>query len=346
MLEKLEEIKNKGLDRIRETNNIKDLEDIKRELLGKKSSLTDVLKLLGTLDAEMKKKVGMRANEIKKFFDEKLKEREEEIINNTSVTDEKIDITLPGKKLPSEGALHPITQMCYDLNDAFLSLGFEVYSENDISSEKFAFDNLNFPKDHPARQSMDTYWIEGTEDKSAEERLCLRPHLTGGSVRYLLKHGAPARFVYPGRVYRNETTDARHERAFFQYEALIVDKDLSFASGKVMIETILEKVFGRKVNVRMREGFFPFTEPGYEIDMECLVCDGKGCKVCNHNGWIEVMPGGVIHPNVLKSAGLDPNEWTGFYINIGLDRLVMMRYGIDDVRLFHSGDLRFLREFK
>ncbi len=346
MLEKLEEIKNKGLDRIRETNNIKDLEDIKRELLGKKSSLTDVLKLLGTLDAEMKKKVGMRANEIKKFFDEKLKEREEEIINNTSVIDEKIDITLPGKKLPSEGALHPITQMCYDLNDAFLSLGFEVYSENDISSEKFAFDNLNFPKDHPARQSMDTYWIEGTEDKSAEERLCLRPHLTGGSVRYLLKHGAPARFVYPGRVYRNETTDARHERAFFQYEALIVDKDLSFASGKVMIETILEKVFGRKVNVRMREGFFPFTEPGYEIDMECLVCDGKGCKVCNHNGWIEVMPGGVIHPNVLKSAGLDPNEWTGFYINIGLDRLVMMRYGIDDVRLFHSGDLRFLKEFK
>lgn len=346
MLEKLEEIKNKGLDRIKETNNIKDLEEIKRELLGKKSSLTDVLKQLGTLDADMKKKVGMKANEIKKHFDERLKEREEEIINNASVTEEKIDITLPGTKIKSEGSLHPITQMCYDLNDAFLSLGFEVYSENDISSEKFAFDNLNFPKDHPARASMDTYWIDGTENKSAEERLCLRPHLTGGSVRYLLKHGAPARFVYPGRVYRNETTDARHERAFFQYEALIVDKNLSFASGKVMIETILEKVFGRKVNVRMREGFFPFTEPGYEIDMECLVCGGKGCKVCNHNGWIEVMPGGVIHPNVLKSANLDPNEWTGFYINIGLDRLVMMRYGIDDVRLFHSGDLRFLKEFK
>ena len=246
----------------------------------------------------------------------------------------------------SEGTLHPITQMCYDLNDAFLSLGFEVYSEDDISSEKFAFDNLNFSKDHPARASMDTYWIEGTEDKSAEERLCLRPHLTGGSVRYLLKHGAPARFVYPGRVYRNETTDARHERAFFQYEALIVDKNLSFSSGIVMIQTILEKVFGRKVNVRMREGFFPFTEPGYEIDMECLVCGGKGCKVCNHNGWIEVMPGGIIHPNVLRSANLDPEEWTGFYINIGLDRLVMMRYGVDDVRLFHSGDLRFLKEFK
>ena len=346
MLERLEEIKKEGLEKIKSTNSTKDLEEIRRELLGKKSGLTEVLKNLSTLDIEMKKQVGMMANEIKIFFDEEVRKREEEIINNTSVTEEVIDVTLPGMKLPSTGALHPITQMCYDLNDAFLSLGFEVYSENDISSEKFAFDNLNFPKDHPARQSMDTYWIEGTENNEAEERLCLRPHLTGGSVRYLMKYGAPARFVYPGRVYRNETTDARHERAFFQYEALIVDKDLSFASGKVMIETILEKVFGRKVNVRMREGFFPFTEPGYEIDMECLVCGGVGCKVCNHNGWIEVMPGGVIHPNVLKSAGLDPEEWTGFYINIGLDRLVMMRYAVDDVRLFHSGDLRFLREFK
>ena len=345
MLEKLEEIKNKGLDKINSVDNIKLIEDVRRELLGKKSELTEVLKSLSGMDVDTKKQVGMKANEIKNFFDVALKNREEELINNTSVTDEKIDVTLPGKMV-SEGTLHPITQMCYDLNDAFLSLGFEVYSEDDISSEKFAFDNLNFSKDHPARASMDTYWIEGTEDKSAEERLCLRPHLTGGSVRYLLKHGAPARFVYPGRVYRNETTDARHERAFFQYEALIVDKNLSFSSGIVMIQTILEKVFGRKVNVRMREGFFPFTEPGYEIDMECLVCGGKGCKVCNHNGWIEVMPGGIIHPNVLRSANLDPEEWTGFYINIGLDRLVMMRYGVDDVRLFHSGDLRFLKEFK
>lgn len=345
MLEKLEEIKNNGINKINECKSTNELEDVRRELLGKKSALTDVLKTLGSLDIELKKQVGMKANEIKNIFDEKIKEKNEDIINNASVTDEIIDITLPGKKV-SNGALHPITQMCYDLNDAFLSLGFEVFSENDITSEKFAFDNLNFSKDHPARASMDTYWIKGTEDKSAEERLCLRPHLTGGSVRYLLEHGAPARFVYPGRVYRNETTDARHERAFFQYEALIVDKNISFSSGIVMIQTILEKVFGRKVNVRMREGFFPFTEPGYEIDMECLVCGGDGCKVCNHNGWIEVMPGGVIHPNVLRSANLDPEEWTGFYINIGLDRLVMMRYGVDDVRLFHSADLRFLEEFK
>ena len=238
---------------------------------------------MGSLSDDMKKTIGIKTTEIKNLFTSKLKDKEEELINAKSVVDVPLDLTIPGTNI-SNGSLHPITQMCYDLNEAFLSLGFEVYSEDDISSEKFAFDNLNFPADHPARQSMDTFWVEGTEDKLGNERLCLRPHLTGGSVRYLLKHGAPARFVYPGRVYRNENTDARHERAFFQYEALIVDKNISFSSGMVMIQTILEKVFGRKINVRMREGFFPFTEPGYEIDMECLVCGGKGCKVCNHNG--------------------------------------------------------------
>lgn len=256
-----------------------------------------------------------------------------------------IDLTLPGIR-PLSGGLHPITQMCYDLNDAFLSLGFEVFAEDEITSEKYAFDNLNFPPEHPARDTMDTYWIKGTENLMGTQRLCLRPHLTGASVRYLKKHGAPARFVYPGPAYRNESTDARHERAFFQYEALIVDKDFSFASGQLLVKTILEKVFGRKVDVRMRAGFFPFVEPGFEIDMSCLVCGGKGCKVCKNVGWIEVMPGGTPHPNVLKAAGINPNTWSGFYINIGLDRLVMMRYGVDDVRLFRGADLRFLNQFK
>ena len=345
MKERLEEIKTRGLKKIKNVKNITELEQVRKDLTGKKSELSKVLKSMSDLSSDEKKSIGMLTTEIKTSFIESLKLKEEELIASLSVLEEPIDLTLPGKKI-NEGALHPITQMRNDLNEAFLSLGFEVYSEDDISSEKYAFDNLNFAKDHPARQSMDTYWLEGTEDKEGAERLCLRPHLTGGSVRYLQKHGAPARFVYPGGAYRNETTDARHERAFFQYEALIVDKDISFSSGMVLIQTILEKVFGRKINTRMREGFFPFTEPGYEIDMECLVCGGKGCKVCNHNGWIEVMPGGVIHPNVLKSAGLNPEEWTGFYINIGLDRLVMMRYGVDDVRLFHSADLRFLKQFK
>ena len=320
MKEKLEKIREIGLEKIDATKTIQELEDVRKDLTGKKSELAEVMKNMGSLAPEDKKSVGMMTTEIKNVFQEKLASKEKEIIASMSVLDEPIDLTVPGKKV-NAGALHPITQMRNDLNEAFLSLGFEVYTEDDISSED-------------------------TENKEGAERLCLKPHLTGGSVRYLLKHGAPARFVYPGKVFRNETTDARHERAFYQYEALIVDKDISFSSGMVMIQTILEKVFGRKINTRMREGFFPFTEPGYEIDMECLVCGGVGCKVCNHNGWIEVMPGGVIHPNVLKSAKLDPDEWTGFYINIGLDRLVMMRYGVDDVRLFHSSDLRFLKQFK
>ena len=345
MKEQLEQIKENGLKKIEAAKTIEELAEVRKDLTGKKSELAEVMKTMGSLTPEMRKEIGMQTTNIKNVFATKLDEKEEELITSKSVLDEPIDLTLPGTKTNS-GVLHPLTQMYYDLNDAFASLGFEVFSEDDISSEKYAFDNLNFAPDHPARQMMDTYWIEGTEDKRANERLCLRPHLTGASVRYLLKHGAPARFVYPGQVYRNEDVDSGHERAFYQYEALIVDKNISFSSGIVMIQTILEKVFGRKINIRMREGFFPFVEPGYEIDMECLVCEGKGCKVCKHNGWLEIMPGGVIHPNVLKSAGLDPEEWTGFYINIGLERLAMMRYGIDDVRLFRSADLRFLKQFK
>ena len=160
------------------------------------------------------------------------------------------------------------------------------------------------------------------------------------------RHTPPFRFVYPGRVFRNETTDARHERAFFQYEALIIDKHLPFSAGQLMIRTVLSTVFGRPVRTRMRAGFFPFVEPGFEIDMECVICNGAGCKVCKQVGWIEVMPGGVPHPNVMRAGGINPDEWMGFYVNVGLDRLVMMRYGIDDVRLFHSADLRFLTQFR
>ncbi len=344
MKEEIEEICKQGIKEIENAVTMDKLQEIKRILFGKSSKLSEITKSMGTLAPEMKKEVGIKVSEARDLFNSKIEEMEKKILESNSVLAIPADLTVPGKKV-SGGTMHPIIQMCYDLNDAFASLGFEVFKEAEISSEKYAFDNLNFPPDHPARQTMDTYWLEGTENKSGAERLCLRPHLTGASVRYLLKHGAPARFVYPGQVFRNEDVDARHERDFFQYEALIVDKDISFSSGIVMIQTILEKVFGRKVNVRMREGFFPFVEPGYEIDMECLVCNGKGCKTCNHNGWIEVMPGGVIHPNVLKSANLSPDEWTGFYINIGLDRLVMMRYGVDDIRLLRSADLRFLRQF-
>ena len=331
-----------------------ELGDIRQKYLGKNGSVTTSLKGIGKAAAEERKTLGQVGNQVKKQIQAALENREKEILETSSFVDHVVDVTVPGIT-PNQSTLHPITQMTYDLNDAFLSLGFEVFSGPEITSEQYEFDNLNFPADHPARESMDTYWLKpGAIDKeipAGEEmhpnnRLALRPHLTGSSVRYLQKYGAPARFVYPGRVYRNETTDSGHERAFFQYEALIVDKDFSFASGQLLIRTILAKVFGRDIPVRMRSGYFPFVEPGFEIDMQCQVCLGNGCSLCGQTGWVEVMPGGIPHPNVFKAAGLDPEEWSGFYINIGLDRLVMMRYGIDDVRLFHSTDLRFLEQYK
>ena len=345
MKDKLEALLREGTERIAAAQNEQALQEVKGALLGKTGSVTELLKEIPKLDVALRPEMGKAVNMVKNQLSEQIDARREELKLKASEISPDFDCTVPGFE-PRIGGLHPITQMCYDLNDAFRSMGFEVFSGPEITSEYFAFDNLNFPPNHPARESMDTYWLEGHDSGEAADKLCLRPHLTGDSVRYMQTHKPPYRFVYPGRVYRNETTDARHERAFFQYEALIVDKDFTYTAGKVMIKSILSKVFGRDVPVRMRAGFFPFVEPGFEIDMGCLVCGGKGCSVCKHVGWIEIMPGGTPHPNVLRAAGLDPDEYTGFYVNIGLDRLVMMRYGVDDVRLFHSTDLRFLGQFK
>jgi len=345
MKDKLDAMLIDGKARIAAAKTVAELQDVKASLLGKQGTLTTILKELPHIDVSLRPEIGKAANVVKENLTAIIESREEEIRLKASEIPADFDFTVPGVP-PLDGALHPITQMCYDLNDTFRSMGFEIFQESDITSELYAFDNLNFVPDHPARESMDTYWLAGHDTGHGGEKLCLRPHLTGASVRYLQTHKPPFRFVYPGRVYRNETTDARHERAFFQYEALIVDRDFTFSAGKVMIKSILSKVFGRDVPVRMRVGFFPFVEPGFEIDMGCLVCGGSGCSVCKHVGWIEIMPGGTPHPNVLRAGGLNPDEFTGFYVNIGLDRLVMMRYGVDDVRLFHSADLRFLRQFR
>lgn len=315
-----------------------------RSYLGKKGSLTSLLKSIKDIPPEKRKEFGQEVNRAKEDVQRSIDERKESLLEAELSAPVDFDITLPGKS-PARGTLHPILQTMEELNDAFFALGFDIYQGPEISSEAYAFDNLNFPPEHPARESMDTYWLEGSQNEAGAQRLCLRPHLTGGSVRYMQSGKPPFRFVYPGRVYRSESTDASHERAFWQYEALIVDKDVPFSAGKVLIDTILEQVFRRKVKTRMRAGFFPFVEPGFEIDMQCLVCDGAGCSVCGKVGWVEMMPGGPPHPNVLRAAGLDPAEWTGFYINIGLDRITMMRHAINDVRLFHTGDLRFLKQF-
>jgi len=352
MKDKLEQLKSEIIEKLDLTKSINDLEDLKVEYLGRKGKLTQVVKELKNVAKEEKPVVGKLINEIKSEVDTIYK-KVEAGINGKEVSKKgkhKIcDLTLPGVD-QGIGTLHPITQVKNDLNDAFKFLGFEIYEGPEISSEKYVFDNLNFPPDHPARESMDTFWItktqkhKNTKTQKEIDRLCLRPHLTGTSVRYMQMHKPPFRIIYPGRVFRAESTDAGHERCFYQYEALIVNKDITMSGGKILVDTILERVFGKKVKTRMRVGFFPFVEPGFEIDMQCLNCGGKGCSVCS-DGWVEMMPGGPPHPNVLRAGKIDPEKWQGFYINIGLDRLVMMKYGIDDIRLFHSGDLRFLRQF-
>ena len=344
MQQQLEELAEQARQQINTAGSPAELDAVRVSFLGRKGVLTALLKGLKKLDMDQRIRMGQQANVLKKELSAAIAARNEALLDAVTAVPAGFDITRPGTA-PGAGGLHPITQMRYDLDDAFRSLNFEIYDGPEISSELFAFDHLNFPPDHPARETMDTYWLEGCAGRKGEERLCLRPHLTGGSVRYMQQNKPPLRFVYPGRVYRNETPDASHERAFFQYEALIVDRNVPFSAGRLLVSTILQSVFGRKVPIRMRAGFFPFVEPGFEIDMQCLVCEGAGCSVCKQVGWIEVMPGGPPHPEVLRAGGIDPTQWEGFYINIGLDRLVMMRYGVDDVRMFHSGDLRFLSQF-
>jgi phenylalanyl-tRNA synthetase alpha chain len=351
MINKLNNIFNEVKDCLQSLNTLDDVKNLQTNFLGKKGQITEIFKSFGSLSPEERKTIGAEANIVKAKILDLFTSKIEQLENITPQI--AFDITLPKNPggnlnysdVRKRATTHPILRMMQQLNHAFHSLGFEVFEGPEITSELYAFDNLNFPAEHPARESMDTYWIKGYEKMQGSERICLRPHLTGASVRYMQTHKPPFRFVYPGRVFRNESTDASHERAFFQYEALIVDQNISFSSVRLMVNAILELVFEREVKTRMRSGFFPFVEPGFEIDMQCIVCNGNGCSVCGQTGWIEVMPGGPPHPNVLKAGGIDPSLWQGAYINIGLDRMVMMKHAIDDVRLFHSGDLRFLQQF-
>lgn len=345
MLRRVEEIRERALTGIAVATSVSGLAAVRRDVLGKTGALLVLRRALGSLPSEDRKVVGAGVHEVQQEITASIEARERELLDAEPALEVPLDVTLPGLPVGS-GGLHPTLQLMYDLDDAFAALNFDLYDQGpEISSELFEFDHMNFPPEHPARENMDTFWLAGSADKQGGERLCLRPHLTGASVRYMREHEPPFRFVYPGRVYRNESTDARHERAFFQYEVLLVDEHVPLTAGKFLVDTILNTVFGHPVRTRMRTGFFPFVEPGFEIDMECQVCHGRGCRTCRGVGWLEIMPGGCPHPNVLRAGGLDPDRWTGFYVNVGLDRLTMMRYGIDDVRLMHTADLRYLSQF-
>ncbi len=339
LMEKLVKLENEAKESIEKAKTIEELRELTIRYLGRKSSLTEIMKSMKTISKELRPQVGKKANEVKTKIENLLNKKEEQIEENIFLNlkeTEWVDITEPGERF-EKGHLHPITIMRMEVEDIFTSMGFAIVSGPEIELDYYNFEALNIPQDHPARDMQDTIW---TKDGSL-----LRTHTSCVQIRTMEKFRPPIRAIAPGRVFRYEETDASHEHTFYQVEGLMIDKNISVANLIAVMKTMLREVFGRDVKVRLRPGYFPFVEPGFELDINCLICGGEGCPVCKRSGWVELLPCGMVHPNVLKAGNIDPDEYSGFAFGMGLDRLVMMRYGIDDIRLFHSGDLRFLEQF-
>ena len=339
VLKQLEDILINAKSDIKDATSLDKLEKIKIKYLGRKSEITSILKFLGKLPTDIRPQVGKRSNEVKREISNLIEKRNQELLEsifNRLEKEESIDITEPGTRIEL-GHTHPITQMRIEVEDIFTSMGFSIMSGPEIELEYYNFEALNIPKDHPARDMQDTIW---TSDGNL-----LRTHTSCVQIRTMEKFKPPIRAIAPGRVFRYEETDASHEHTFYQVEGLMIDKNISVSNLIAVMKTMLKEVFNRDVKVRLRPGYFPFVEPGFELDINCLICGGKGCPVCKYSGWVELLPCGLVHPNVLRAGGIDPEEYSGFAFGMGLDRLVMMRYEINDIRLFHSGDLKFLEQF-
>jgi len=337
----LKSLKNKAKKEIKTAKNLKELDKIFKKYLGKQGQLTLILRSLKKLAQAKRMKAGKEANELKNFLniainqkEKKLKEKSEKELARK----EWIDVTLPGKRVQI-GNLHPLTQTRREIEEIFQSLGFSVVEGPEIEVEWYNFDALNIPKDHPARDLWDTLYLKSG--------VLLRTHTSPVQIRYLERNRPPLRIIVPGRVFRHEATDASHEINFYQVEGLMIDKKgkVSVANFKAIIEEFCRRFFGKSTQIRLRPSFFPFTEPSFEIDVSCPICNGKGCSTCKKTGWVESMGAGMVHPNVFKNAGLDPKKWQGFAFGLGMDRFAMMKYKINDIRLFYDGDLRFLRQF-
>jgi phenylalanyl-tRNA synthetase alpha chain len=318
---------------------IEEVEAIRVGALGRKGKLAEISKEFGKLSPEDRAALGKRLNTVKQELESKIASRKSALESSAldaRLESEWIDVTAPAPG-PRPGSLHPVTQVQRELEQLFISMGFAVLDGPEVETEYYNFDALNIPADHPARDMQDTFWLK-------DGRL-LRTHTSPVQVRGLETLGPPLKMIAPGRVFRNEEVDPSHEHTFYQLEGMMVDHDVSVAHLIYFMKTLLSAIFKREVTVRLRPGFFPFVEPGFELDIQCLICNGAGCPVCKHSGWVELLPCGLTHPAVLRAGGADPEEWGGFAFGLGLTRLAMMRYGIDDIRLMNGGDLRFLRQF-
>ena len=340
MLEdQITQLQTAALARIEDAKSMEALEAVRVEVLGRKGTLGQFSKEFGKLAPQERAAAGKALNAAKEALESALEARKHSFDTealNARLGSEWIDLTLPAPG-PRPGSLHPVTQVQMELEDLFTSLGFAVLDGPEVETEYHNFDALNIPASHPARDMQDTFWLTDGN--------LLRTHTSPVQVRGMERLGPPLRMIAPGRVFRNEEVDASHEHTFYQVEGMMVDRNVSVAHMLYFMKTLLSAIFRREVTIRLRPGYFPFVEPGFELDIQCLICGGPGCAVCKQSGWVELMPCGLVHPNVLRMSGIDPDEWGGFAFGLGLTRLAMMRYGIDDIRLFESGDLRFLRQF-
>lgn len=332
MKEELKEIVSNALIEIKEATKEADLLNIKSKYLGKKSKISELMSKLKDMTIDEKKQFGSLFNKIKKELEEKINIKISEVNITKNI---EFDETLPVKE--ELGSLHPITIVSKEVTDILKRMGFSVISGPEMESEYFNFEALNIPKDHPARDMQDTYWLDNGK--------LLRTHTSPNQIHAMQKYGAPIKICAPGRCFRNEDLDACHENTFFQVEGMVIDKNVSIGNLIYTMKELMSAIFKTDVDVRIRPGFFPFVEPGVEIDCSCLICGGKGCPTCKNSGWLELCPGGMIRPNVLKESGIDPNEYSGFAFGLGITRLAMMKYKIDDIRILNSGDLRLLDKF-
>jgi phenylalanyl-tRNA synthetase alpha chain len=340
MLEdQLSELQASARERIEIAATPEALETVRIEVLGRKGTLAAISKDMSKLTPEERASVGKLLNSAKQALEsafDKKKNGFESAALARKLDAEWVDLTLPAPGT-RPGSLHPLTLIQHEIEEVFTSMGFAVLGGPEVESEYNNFDALNIPPDHPARDMQDTFWLEGGH--------LLRTHTSPVQVRGMRKLGPPLRMIAPGRVFRNEEVDASHEHTFYQLEGMMIDRDVSVANLIYFMKTLLSAVFKREVTVRLRPGYFPFVEPGFELDIQCLICGGPGCPVCKQSGWVELLPCGLVHPNVLRMGGINPEEWNGFAFGLGLTRLVMMRYAIDDIRLLQSGDLRFISQF-
>ncbi len=340
MSDKLQELREKIQKDLSDVKSVEDLKNIRVQYLGKKGALTAILRELGNVAAEERPRIGKMVNEVRARAEAKINEQMkllEKRQMEEKIQNEVLDFTLPGRK-PAVGHLHPLTQTLRDIKKIFMRMGFEVEGGPEVETDYFNFEALNLPKDHPARDMQDSFYLT--------ENLLLRTQTSGVQARTMQsrKPNTPIRMICPGAVYRNDY-DATHSPMFHQVEGLVVDKDVSLADLKGTLELFCKEMFGDAVRIRLRPSFFPFTEPSCEVDISCVICGGKGCRVCKNSGWLEILGAGMVHPNVLRMSGYDPDTMKGFAFGMGVERIAMLRYGIDDLRLFFENDLRFIRQF-